>query len=206
MTVQGEPRYTAYKLMGGSTPLGHLTGVYLCDNCGYPSVAVVPHNHVTSRSQHIDWPNIMHDQPKKWIPESPVGKEYPDVPDEIGAAADEAYRCASIQAYRGALILARAVIEATAKEKGITMNGIFPKIEALASQGFIREHIKEAAHEVRHLGNDMSHGDFDEEVTEEDATYTLALMDEVLVEVFQSPARTERIKTARLAKGLKTGS
>lgn len=199
MTVQGDPRYTAYKLRGGSVPLGHLTAVYLCDNCGYPSVAIVPHNH-SGRSQTSDWPKIMHDAEKEWIPEGPVGKDYPDVPTEIAAAADEAYRCASIRAYRGASILARAVIEATAKAKNITMNGIYPKIEAMAKQGVIREHVKDAAHELRHLGNDMAHGDFGDEVTEQDVTHTLVIMDEVLLEVFQSPARTAKIKADRLAR------
>lgn len=199
MSVQGNPYYSAYKLRGGTSPLGHLTAVYLCDNCGYPSVAIVPHNN-TYQSQASELSSTMHDADKKWIPDSPVGKDHPDVPVQIAAAADEAYRCASIQAYRAALILARSVIEATAKAKGITVNGIYPKIEKMAKEGIVREHVKDAAHEVRYMGNDMAHGDFEDAVTEQDAIDALIIMDEVLLEVFQSPARTAKIKANRLAR------
>ncbi|MBU5868948.1 DUF4145 domain-containing protein, partial [Vibrio cholerae O1] len=60
---------------------------------------------------------------------------------------------------RGAVILARAVIEATAKDKGITNGNLYAKIDQLHISGLIREHIKEAAHEVRLGGNDVAHGD-----------------------------------------------
>ena len=46
---------------------------------------------------------------------------FPDVPSEIAAAASEAYRGRMVaNANRAAILLARSVIEATAKDKGIT--------------------------------------------------------------------------------------
>ncbi|MEV4390207.1 hypothetical protein AB0J68_31615, partial [Micromonospora sp. NPDC049580] len=53
-----------------------------------------------------------------------AGKEFPDVPAHIAETADEAHRCHSIKAYRAGVLLARSVIEATAKEKGITNGGL----------------------------------------------------------------------------------
>ena len=67
-------------------------------------------------------------------------------------------------------------------------------------QNFLREHIKEQAHEVRHLGNDMAHGDFVEPISTEEADEVLELMAEVLHEVFESQARLLRVRNARLAR------
>jgi hypothetical protein len=63
----------------------------------------------------------------------------------------------------------------------------------------IRAHVRDGAHEVRYLGNDMAHGDFVDSVSTEDSELVLTLMDEVLLEVFQSPARVKRRRDARMA-------
>jgi hypothetical protein len=57
--------------------------------------------------------------------------------------------------------------------------------------------VRDGAHEVRAFGNDMAHGDFIQHVTSEEADLVLAFMDEVLVEVYQSPARVARAQAAR---------
>lgn len=138
-----------------------------------------------------------------WPKEAP-SKTFHDVPPAIARAAEEAHLCLGHGALRGAVAIARAVVEATAKEKGITTGGVESKIEALHAKGWIRGHIREAAHEVRHLGNEMAHGDFVEQVDQEDAEGVLGLMDEVLFEVFQSPAHTQRIRDEREARQGKT--
>ncbi|MGR6972998.1 DUF4145 domain-containing protein [Streptomyces cynarae] len=95
--------------------------------------------------------------------------------------------------------MARAVAEATAKEKGISANGISNKIDKLYEQNLIREHVKEAAHEVRFGGNSVAHGDLDD-LTKEETDEILGLMREILEEVFQSPARVQRRRQKRLAR------
>ncbi len=133
-------------------------------------------------------------------PKTVGGKSFPDVPEHIAEAANEAYRCYSIQAYRAAALLARSVIEATAKEKGVTQGTLMKKIDAMHSQGLIREFVRDGAHEVRYLGNDMAHGDFVAPVAEEEAELALSLMDEVLDEIFQAPARVAAARARRLQK------
>lgn len=135
-----------------------------------------------------------------WLPKTVGGKEFPDVPPHIASAASEAYECRSIGAYRGAVALARAVVEATAKEKGITEGSLFEKIKAMKDQGLIRSLIAEAAHEVRHWGNDSVHGDFIDTVSAEEADEILELMSVVLDGVFITPARVAAVQAARLAK------
>jgi hypothetical protein len=62
----------------------------------------------------------------QWYPADTRGKRYPDVPRQVAAAASEAHRCIAVEAYRGAVLLARSVIEATAKDKGITTGSSRP--------------------------------------------------------------------------------
>lgn len=136
----------------------------------------------------------------EWYPISAIGKEFPDVPQHIAEAASEAYKCYSISAFRAAVQLARSVVEATAKGKGITQGQLVSKIDELFNQRLIREHIRDGAHEVRHLGNEMAHGDFVSPVTKEETELVLTLMSEILEEVYQSPARVSKARTARAAK------
>ena len=98
-----------------------------------------------------------------------------------------------------AILMARTVVEATAKAKGITRGMLVAKIDDLAAQGFIRTDTKEAAHEIRHFGNDMAHGDIEDVPEVDDVRDVLVLMDEILSEVFQGPARTARLRNRRAA-------
>jgi hypothetical protein len=136
----------------------------------------------------------------RWYPINTRGKRYPDVPAEIAAAASEAHSCLAAEAYRGAVLLARSVIEATAKDKGMTTGTLVTKIDKMYERRLIREDIRDGAHEVRYLANDAAHGDFAEPVPQTDAELILTLMDEVLEEVYQSPARVARRRVARLKK------
>ncbi|MGS2807999.1 DUF4145 domain-containing protein [Nocardia sp. MW-W600-9] len=135
-----------------------------------------------------------------WVPVHAVSTDFPDVPAHIGDAAKEATGCMSVGHYRAAVLLARSVVEATAKDLGITTGRLATKIDAMHSAGRIREHTKDAAHEIRFLGNEMAHGDFATEVDSEEAEDVLNLMSELLDEVYQGPARLDKKRQARLAR------
>lgn len=135
-----------------------------------------------------------------WIPLEGFQTDFPDVPEEIAKAATEAWRCHSAGSHRGAVMLARALVEATAKAKGIASGSLADKIDELAKNGLIRAAVADQAHEIRHLGNSTAHGDLGDPVSKEDADEVLNLMGEVLNEVFQSPARSDRLAAARKAR------
>ena len=97
---------------------------------------------------------------------------FPDVPEEIAETAREAWTCQVVGAHRGAVMLARAVVESTAKKKGIAKGTLEAKIDELASQGLIRGVAAEQAHEIRHVGNSTAHGDLGDPVTPEDSDLT----------------------------------
>ncbi len=134
----------------------------------------------------------------EWWPKQVGGKDFPDVPEHIASTADEAHKCLSIGAHRGAIALARAVVEATAKANDITKGMLDKKIDELAKKGVISEAMKEAAHEIRFAGNEVAHADLAEDpITAEDADEVLQLMDAILTRVYQEPAQVERVRTRR---------
>lgn len=176
-----------------------VSALFLCDNCRAPSIGIA-----RNQNRHVNltrWLAGQFDDAVRpdvtWFPEHAEGRSFPDVPDHIAAVASEAYMCLSIGAHRGVVTLARAVVEATAKAKGITKGNLRDKIDALEKQGDIRPLIKDAAHEVRFLGNDVAHGDVMDPVNSVEAEEVLGLVAEVLQEVFQSPAMLERRRAAR---------
>jgi hypothetical protein len=146
---------------------------------------------------HSDlWDRPQAQQPR-WLPPAKSNRTFPDVPAAIESLAVEAHDCLSIRADRAAVALARAVVEASAKEKGVASGSLIAKIDELHRLGLLRGHIKETAHEVRFGGNEVAHGDLTP-VDHEAAEEILTLMDEVLNDLFQSPARVARARQRRL--------
>ena len=173
-----------------------LMRAFSCDECKWLSIGITgePSFMPGTQEAYLDTA-----RPMGWLPNASTGREFAEVPEHIAAAASEAYECHSVQAYRAATLMARSVIEATAKEKGITTGRLIDKIDRLFDEGHTREHVRDGAHEVRHFGNDMAHGDFVKPVLQAESDEVLELMAEVLNDVFQSPARVARRKAAREA-------
>lgn len=192
----------------GQAVFTNLMACFRCDGCGTLSILSLWTGDLIEPS--LDAAGITailtEDSPlpgthTQWYPVNTRGKQYPEVPAAIAEAASEAHRCLAVKAYRGGVLLARAVIEATAKDKGMTAGNLVTKIDAMYEARLIREDIRDGAHEVRYLANDAAHGDFSEPVPRTDVELILTLMDEVLEEVYQSPARVARRRAARLGKG-----
>ena len=183
-----------------------LQAVYKCPNCLRLNLATEHHaddyggGHGSRVLPMAEAANDARWYSANWLPRLGEVREFPDVPDHIAQAAKEATLCLSVGAYRAVGALARAVIEATAKDKGAEGRNLENRIDALRDADHIRTHTQEQAHEVRHFGNDMAHGDFVDPVTKEEAEEVIELMAEVLDEVYQSPARLAARRTARLAK------
>ena len=176
----------------------HVMGCFRCDGCQALNIAQTMGNPKAG----VDVLARLAARKKlEWLPRRVPSKVFPDVPPEIAAAASEAYACRLMaNGRRAAVLMARSVIEATAKDLGITDGKLIAKIDAMLTGGFIRPHVRDGAHEVRYLGNEMAHGDFVQPVSPEDADLVLTLMSEVLGDVYQSPARVARAQAAREAR------
>lgn len=172
-----------------------IQGIATCDHCGRASMGVT--NYQTSSNDAKGVFDYADEDTFTWYPASGSSPEFADVPTHIAAAAKEAHGSASINNPMAAILMARTVVEASAKAKGITSGRLVEKIDAMHAAGLIRTDTMEAAHEIRHFGNDMAHGDIEDRPSSADAAEVLSLMDEVLSEVFQGPARTARIRARR---------
>lgn len=174
-----------------------LSAVYSCDQCSYHSVATSLRGPADNQCSATDSAHFRSDDNWTWFPKGTERRTYPDVPLAIARVASEAHACAGIGAFVGAILLARTVVEATAKDKGITSGMLVAKIDALKKANLIRPGIAEAAHEIRHLGNDMAHGDLDDAPDRADAEDVLALVAQLLSEVYQGPALVEKMRARR---------
>ncbi|MFD8611023.1 DUF4145 domain-containing protein [Streptomyces sp. NPDC059631] len=172
-----------------------IQAIFQCDGCNHLSLAAgerVPDFGGTTR---------LVIPPSDWLPLQVARHGFDDVPEVIADMAAEAHQCLSISATRAAVALARAVVEATAKKRGILRGTLEKKVDKLFEDRLIREYVRDAAHEVRFGGNEVAHGDLlAEPMDEARAREIIGLMDEILEEVFQSPARVARLKLQRLER------
>lgn len=164
-------------------------GVWKCDNCQWP----------VSGSTNTDDANKC--EPKEWHPRAVGGKAFPEVPPSIARDADEAHQCYSIGALRASVTMARRAIQALAIDQGADRNAkLHKQIDQLREAGHITQSMCDVAHEVRLSGNEGAHPDDDpnlDELDEQEAADALALMDELLRHVYQTPARVEHIRARR---------
>src|SRR5258708_21446970 len=151
---------------GGATDDGRYS-TFTCQECGSPSLCFF-------EPDQECWGQMA----ARWVPLPGLNSKesFSDVPARVAEAAAEAVLCMHAGARRGAILLARAVIEATAKDKGVTGGNLQQKIERLHAAGLLPEVLRDGAHEVRYTGNDMAHGDFPASITKADADVLLNLM------------------------------
>lgn len=173
---------------------------YICDGCGRMSFASwgAPRN--PDYSLEGSGPDDEDSFDVSWWPPASHQKQFLDVPEPIAETAVEAWSCFTAGSFRGAMVLARAVVESTADTKGAGDKTLYKKIDWLGKQGFIRPAVVAQTHEIRHFGNSAAHGDLDVRVEKEEAEEILELMGEVLNEVFQAPAKAARLEARRSNK------
>lgn len=176
---------------------------FICDNCGRMSVATWLTRKDPERSSY-DYPHSdgspLEFEEAIWSPSVGSQKTYPDVPERIAETAAEAQACHANRAFRAAVLLARTVVESSAKARGIESGNLYNKITEMASRQLIRQAVAEQAHEIRHFGNAMAHGDLDDVINSEDSEEVLFLMEEVLREAWQAPNRRARLTDRREAR------
>lgn len=179
---------------------------FYCGNCAEVNVAsaVIEDELTRDPLQHISRGLVK----LSWFPQESTVPIYDGVPEQIAGPAREVYTARDAGAQRAAILMGRAVIEAIAKDQGVTEKIMLDKkIDRLHDMGIILAATAEDAHEVRHIGNDMAHGDFaTTEVVEEDVSDVLAIMHDLIEQLYIGKARRERLREKREArKGGKGG-
>src|SRR4051794_28759870 len=118
-TIKDQGRIHESACPEGIACVGYMT----CAHCGMPVALAANESGMVIRN----WPLVTSSQ------------EYPDVPEEIAAVANEAHRCLEALAPRAASTMARAVVEAIARDKGASGGNLISKIDSLAAAGHISE-------------------------------------------------------------------
>lgn len=188
-------------------PIHRIECTFRCDRCkrlnlGGLETSSLPMNMHMDNYVTAFWES---EQPSYWLPAYVEGQDYPDVPEHVAKPASEAHSCHSISADMSAILMARSVIEAVAKDQGIKSGSLFNKIDGLRDKGLINDFAKTTAHTIRTFGNDMAHGDFTVEVDSADAAGVLTFMDYILREVYQAPAELQRLQNAATARKVGPG-
>lgn len=188
---------------------------FQCDNCGYFSIGkLMLYDDTVDLGARLDL--ILTDDERAdrakaaaiifdsmdaiidWYPETAIGKKYDYVDnDTVKDSASEAHECYSIRAYRASILMARAVCEAIAKDKGCTRGNLQKKIAQMEEQKLISPLVRKQADEIRYFGNDMAHGDFAQQVSADDAHEVLDFMDVLIDEVYQQPAKLYAMQESR---------
>lgn len=195
--IDGRKTHVAF---GPGSPGQIIQGAFVCDNCKRISAAYTESDYAHAVGNENADNLLTNADDVRWFPRPSDSPTIHDVPAAIARAAEEAWASASINAHMSAILMARTVIEATAKAKSITTGTLLAKIDEMEKQNLIRPGIAQAAHEVRHFGNNMAHGDIEDRPSAEDAEDILELMMQVLREVFQGPALVDKMKARRTAK------
>lgn len=194
--ILADPTFLGETALAGAT-LDTWTASFGCANCKQINIGtLMTHNTRSEQYPREAARHAMKDQDAclDWKPKRLHSPSYAHTPEQIASAAAEAHQCHSIDAYRAAVILARAVIEATAKDHGITSGGIQAKIKAMSDTGLLRPLHTRQAQMIRSFGNDMAHGDFDTVIDRMASAYLLTLMDSILNEVYVSPGEFEQFE------------
>lgn len=171
--------------------------IYVCDYCGYPNIAKYETDEIDSSD--IEY---LHD-PVEWIPLRADDHTFVDVPKRVASAANEAFRCFSIQAYRASVIMARSVLEGIADEKirapfrtnskgkEIDKN-LTAKIKDMKDEEVISRELGNKASAIQNIGNGSTHNIF-QEITKEDASIVLGFLDLVIREVYTEEAQLKKL-------------
>lgn len=171
-----------------------------CQWCGNMNIAIVQvhaHTDPAEVREKVDRGSNI----QLWRPTPRTEPNLGAVPAHIAEPAREVYRARDVGARRASALMGRAVIEAIAKDHGVTQRiSLEAKIKKLHENGIILASTADDAHEVRHLGNEMAHGDFSTEVTDEDVNDIIAIMYDLIEQLYVSAARRKRMRERREAR------
>jgi hypothetical protein len=108
----------------------------------------------------------------------------------------EAKKCAAINCFCAAAIMARRAVQSAAKQLSAVGGDLRAQIDDLKTKGKITMELAEWAHAVRWIGNDGAHPNATE-VTKGDAEDAVELAEQLLHHVYVTPAIAAAQKAKR---------
>jgi hypothetical protein len=172
-------------------PWGVETVLMKCPACGSPIVAT--QRHEATRPPDYFWEAS---GPAVLVYPSPARRLSWATPAAISDAFDEAQRCYRINAYRGAAILARLVLEGIAAELGQQEGNLAGRLRRLAESGDMDAQLVRWAVALKDVGNEAAH-ELGAPVTRQDAEDVLSFAEALADYVFTFRKRFEEFERRR---------
>lgn len=168
----------------------HQLLIYSCVSCGYPNIAELRISENDARQGYKPDEHI-----QRWLPVEPIGKEYPDAPNDVASVASEVHKCLEIGANRAAVTLARTALEGIVSdlENAPSNEKLYQRLNHLAECGVLKPRTAEAATALRLCGNASTH-EADFEIDEEFAEIVAEVLDSVIDDLYTHPALVDKAK------------
>lgn len=188
---------TQIQRAGGPVDLQYVYLLATCQQtqtCGRTCMVVVKHGQIMHGKQGT-WPLVGTSYPAVTYPSRQRTYAEEGVDADVAADFTEALRCRENGFLYASALVARRVLQMTARSIVGKKANLKEEIDALPADR-ISPALKEAAHEVRYLGNEAAHaGGIDEGEVDQ----LLGFTELYLEHLFVLPARTAKIKAGRSA-------
>lgn len=125
------------------------------------------------------------------------------IPENIREDLAEADRCFAADAYKGAMVLLRRVVQDIVLDRIedpiIRNKNLWEQIDELSNNGLITKYLKETAHEIRHFGNFGAHPNDDSlnKTTSEEVEIVDSLTRDLIRAIYITPFNTDKLKNKR---------
>ena len=181
-------------------------GVFTCHHCDFFMMAlgVLPEIAIVRTGRPSDWLKGLEESKERgyleWYPADVADVEYEGLPPNIARAASEAHVSLRNGQLIAAAITTRATLEAIVKAQGASGKTLEAKVDDLHASHKIHQLLKDQAHAIRHVGNEMAHGDFATFPDEEEVEHIIEFMDALIDTHYVQPARLQAAQDKRDAR------
>lgn len=186
-----------------------LDAAYVCSRCRsmYATKCVVDTDPETMDA-YIEWDlstswrddeKILEDM-ATWWPRDSSMPTLQHVPENVESFVEEAYRCFDSDCFSAAVVMARAAIEAVAKERGATGKTLADKIRHLKELEALDNRADKMFTAIKNNGNRVAHADPGERYTKAESKMLLTVLQLVLESVYEHTALIESVAALASSK------
>jgi len=202
------PEYDSTLILKGDDAKNYLAKVkmkhiiYKCVNCNKDTYFLIKRAAEAKQPTTIGF-IIKATTPAEIIHQYPIYTPilHSSVNDDVKRATIEAENCFSVRAFNACGVMTRRAMHSLCTDKGARGKDLYEQLTYLKDNNLITPDLWEWAEELRVVGRSGAHPEW-EEVSEEDAEYSLKFLREIIRYVYINPAEraTRRLKETKKKK------
>jgi len=174
----------------------HTHFIVRCVNC-QKDTYLLYRSKFTDRSSNNELAELPAEVRHQYPVSTPVA--HPAVNAGVSSAAVEAEKCLSVGAFNACAVMTRRAMHSLCKDKGGTGKDLFAQLEDLKSRQLITPDLWEWAEELRVLGRNGAHPEW-EDVSQDDAEYSLNFLREIIRFVYILPYERSQKRVKETSK------